>query len=69
VTPRLLPVEAAATQLAVSPNTVYRLIARGALRAVDVDASGRKPRLRVREDDLGRFINSRTSGSAVRAAS
>ena len=51
----------AAGRLSCSENHVYRLIARGALRAVDIAQPGsRKPKTRVRSDDLGAYIEART---------
>ena len=47
----------AADRLRCSENHVYRLIARGALRAVDIAQPGsRKPKTRVRSDDLDAYI-------------
>lgn len=61
-TPKLLyRIPEAAELLGVTSNTVYRLIAAGQLRAVDVDASGRRPRTRVRHDDLQAFVDARTA--------
>ncbi len=51
----------AAGRLSCSENHVYRLIARGALRAVDIAQPGsRKPKTRVRSDDLDADIEART---------
>lgn len=50
-------------RLGVGRRTVYRLIAAGDLRAVNVSppgSAGKRPRMRVREDDLAAFIESRT---------
>lgn len=57
----LLTIPATADKLQVAPNTVYRLIASGDLRAVDMTVPGAKrPKTRVRRDDLEAFINART---------
>lgn len=72
---KVLNMEEAAERLGVGRRTVYRLIAQGELRAVNVSpsgAAGRRPRMRVREDDLAAFIESRTlapieSGDVVAA--
>lgn len=54
----------------VSDNHVYRLIASGALNAVDISQPGaRKSKTRVREDDLQAFIAARTrSAKRLRVA-
>ena len=57
---QLLTVPEAGEKLRVSPNTVLRLIALGKLRAVDVAATGRGTRTRVRDDDLQAYINANT---------
>ncbi|WP_158544478.1 helix-turn-helix domain-containing protein [Blastococcus sp. TBT05-19] len=44
-------------------GTVYDLISSGALRAVDIRATGRQAKTRVRRDDLQDFIDSRTRRS------
>ena len=60
-TTRLFTIPQAAEQLGVSENHVYRLIASGVLRAVDVRQPGsRRPKTRVREDDLAAFIDAHT---------
>jgi excisionase family DNA binding protein len=57
-----------ADMLTCSENHVYRLIARGALRAVDIAQPGsRKPKTRVRSDDLESYIDACTR--TVKAAS
>lgn len=58
----LLTVPETARRLGVQRNTVYRLINSRALRTVNVAASG-KPRIRIREDDLAAFIESRTASA------
>lgn len=51
----------AAGRLRCSENHVYRLIARGTLRAVDIAQPGSwKPKTRVRSDDLDAYIEART---------
>jgi len=57
----LLTIPEAGEKLGVSPNTVYKLIAGGDLRAVDMSSSNAKrSRTRVRADDLEAFIEART---------
>lgn len=63
MTARVFSIPETAERLAVSRNTVYRLISDGALRAVNVGRQG-KPRTRVREDDLARFIDQHTEPRA-----
>lgn len=58
--PKLYRVSAAAALLDVTPKTVYRLIACGQLSPIDVDASGKQPRIRISEAELKKFIDSRT---------
>lgn len=51
----------AGERLRCSENHVYRLIARRALRAVDIAQPGsRKPKTRVRSDDLDAYIDRST---------
>lgn len=58
---RLYTVPQAAEQLQVGDNTVYRLIASGALSAVDVRPVGSKrSKTRVSEDAIAKFIAART---------
>lgn len=57
---RLLSMPEAAKQLDCSAGHIYNLIAIGALRAVEINATGKRPKTRVRFDDLERFIESRT---------
>lgn len=52
--------EQAGEVLGVTAKSVYRLIALGELRAVDVAVSGTRSKTRVRDDDLQDFINLRT---------
>ena len=59
---RLLSVPEAAAYLAVKENTVYRLIARGDLRHVDLAVvRGTKTKTRIRLDDLEALIEARTT--------
>lgn len=51
-----------------SKDTVYALISSGALRVTDIAATGQRPRSRVREDDLQRFIDARTRAAGQRAS-
>jgi hypothetical protein len=45
---------------------VYRLIAKGALRAVDIASPGaRRPKTRIRSDDLADYIERQTSVAQV----
>lgn len=48
-----------AKRLDVSPATAYRLVAAGAVNVTNVDASGKKPRLRITEAALERFLAKR----------
>lgn len=53
---KLLTVQQVADQLAVSRSSVYRLIWRGHLRAVDVGYGIERPRYRVTPDDLAALL-------------
>jgi excisionase family DNA binding protein len=58
----LLTVAEAGERLRVTERHVYRLIADGALRTVDVARPGaRKSKTRVRTDDLAAYINAQSS--------
>lgn len=57
---QLLTVPAAAERLSVSRTHIYRLIAAGELRSVEVKASGKRPKTRVLEEDLESFIAQHT---------
>lgn len=46
-------------RIGVSPATAYRLVAAGAVSVTNVDASGSRPRLRVTEAALERFLAKR----------
>ncbi len=59
---RVLTVEEAGDRLGVGKRTIYRLIANGDLRVVNVAVRG--TRMRVREDDLAAFIDNRTVDAA-----
>jgi excisionase family DNA binding protein len=59
--PKLLTVPQAASELGIAPNTLFKMIAAGELRVVDMASPGSKrPKSRVRADDLQAFIESRT---------
>jgi len=57
--PELFTVPEAASWLRVSRSTVYRLIADGELRAVNIGL-GRQSKTRVRVDDLASYIDHKT---------
>jgi excisionase family DNA binding protein len=59
--PPVLTVPAAAGRLGCSETHVYRLIAAGVLRAVDIAIPGAgRSKTRVRADDLADYINRQT---------
>jgi excisionase family DNA binding protein len=61
----LLTPRQAAERLKCSMNHIYRLIAQGELRAVDIARAGsRRTKMRVRSDDLALYVDSRTPGPA-----
>jgi excisionase family DNA binding protein len=61
----LLTIGEAGFRLRASENHVYRLVALGQLRAVDVGLPGsRRSKTRIREDDLAAYIQSRTPDMA-----
>ena len=63
----LLKPREAADALGISENGVYRLIASGQLRAVDVSQPGaRSSKTRLRADDVEAFIEARTRASPTR---
>lgn len=66
----LLTLREAGDELRVSEDSVYRLIQKGRLSAVDVGTGGRS-RTRVLRSELERFIaaNTRTAGRRLRPAS
>ena len=57
---RLLSVPDAAQTLGCSRTHIYGLIAAGHLRAVEIKATGTRPKTRIRSDDLQTFIEDRT---------
>lgn len=58
----LLTPREAGERLGCSLNHVRRLVARGELRAVDIaGAASTRAKLRVRSDDLARYIDRRTT--------
>jgi excisionase family DNA binding protein len=60
----LLTIGEAGLRLRASENHVYRLVALGQLRAVDVGLPGsRRSKTRIREDDLAAYIESQTAKS------
>ena len=62
----LLTVPEAAERLSSGPSHVYRLIAVGELAAVDIAQPGaRKTKTRVRSDEIDRYIEAKTRGSAA----
>ena len=58
--PQLLSILRAAAVLDCSRAHVYRLIATGKLRAVEIAATGTRSKTRVRAEDLEAFIEERT---------
>lgn len=64
--PRLFSVREVADLLGLSTKTVYKYIADGELRVVQMSTRNAKERItiRVREDDLAKFIDKRTAKSA-----
>jgi excisionase family DNA binding protein len=61
VTTKLLTIPEVADELNIAPNTVYKMIAAGDLRAVDMAVPGaRKSKTRIRVDDLEAFVEART---------
>lgn len=58
--PQLLSIAHAAQILDCSRAHVYRLIAGGKLRAVELKATGARPKARVRAEDLAAFIEKNT---------
>jgi excisionase family DNA binding protein len=62
---QLLTIQQTAERLGASENHVYRLIAAGDLRAVDIAQRGSlRSKTRVRSDDLAAYIDQRTRQSA-----
>ena len=61
----LLTPRQAAEALGCSVNSVYRLVAQGELRVVDIaPAASRRTKARIRRGDLEAFINARAQGTA-----
>jgi len=59
-------IPAAAKHLGCSDTHIYRLIAAGELRAVDISAPGsRRTKTRIRADDLARYIERQTRGGVT----
>lgn len=56
---RLLTVKEIGSRLGISHDSVHRLITAGALQAIDVRTTGPKPRLRISEAELARFLKQR----------
>lgn len=65
---QLLSVAHAAERLDCSAGHVYGLIAVGKLRAVEIKATGTRPKTRVREEDLEAFIEAQTRVVAERSS-
>lgn len=59
---QLLSMPRAAELLDCSPGHVYNLIAAGHLRAVEIKATGKRPKTRVRLEDLEAYIEAQTRG-------
>lgn len=57
---QLLSIPSAAARLDCSRAHIYRLIAAGKLRAVEIKAEGKRPKTRVRAEDLEEFIDAHT---------
>lgn len=57
---QLLSIPSAAAQLDCSRAHVYRLIAAGKLRAVELKATGTRPKTRIRAEDVEAFIDTHT---------
>lgn len=53
---QLLSITEAAARLSCSRGHIYNLIAVGRLAAVEIKATGQRPKTRVREADLEAFI-------------
>lgn len=61
---QLLSIPSAAAQLDCSRAHVYRLIAAGRLRAVELRAEGKRSKTRVRAEDLEAFIDAHTRNAS-----
>lgn len=63
--PPVLPVPVAAEQLGCSEMHIYRLIAAGQLRAVDISMPGSvRSKTRIRADDIAEYIERQTRTTA-----
>lgn len=59
----LLTPREAAEALGCSVNSVYRLIAQGELKVIDIAPSGSlRSKMRIRRDDLRAFVDGRAAG-------
>jgi excisionase family DNA binding protein len=66
---QLLSIHATAERLDCSDMHVYRLIAAGELSAVDVRQPGsRKPKTRIRSDEIDAYIKARTRKAGTQRA-
>lgn len=63
---RLLTVAEAGERCGISRQSVERLIAAGELEAIDVRSSGTRPRLRIAEVELERWLKTRAIKSTKR---
>jgi excisionase family DNA binding protein len=60
----LLTPRQAAEMLGCSVNSVYRLVAQGGLKAIDISLAGsQRPKMRVRRTDLKAFVDGRAQGA------
>ena len=67
-TVQLLTIPQTGARLGASDNHVYRLIAAGELRAVDIAQPGSPSKTRVRTDDLAAYIEQKTRRAAAATA-
>ena len=58
--PRLLRIPEAAEVLGCTPRQVYRMVAAGRLKVVDIGLT--KPRCRIAEAELERYVKANTYG-------
>lgn len=63
-TTRLLSIAAAAEQLSCSRGHVYNLIALGHFKAVDIRATGKRPKTRVLASEVEAYIARQTRSTA-----
>lgn len=61
---RLMSVTAAAKQLDCSRGHIYNLIATGAFKAVDIHATGKRPKTRVLAAEVEDYIARQTRSTA-----